>query len=225
MRLVTEWVDLFRSGALPRESAIGGHAAQIDMYQNRRVAMLESGANMLERVRDAAPDVFAQTAVDRPTTGALGRQSIAVMFVSVCSTSRHPREAAELAWFITSPRNQLEFCRIVNILPSTPESLDDPHFSPPPSDTWDTPTGKLALARAYSAEALKDAVAFAPRMQTWPMLRKSFEDGIKPALLDGNDVRATLADIERDWNRILSDAPPVDISVVPMPAPVRRDPG
>jgi putative chitobiose transport system substrate-binding protein len=217
---VSEWVDLFRSGALPRESAIAGHAVQIEMYQNRRIAVLETGANMLERIRDAAPDVFAQTAVDRATTGTLGRQPIAVMFISVCSTSKHPRQAADLAWFITSPENQLEFCKIVNILPSTPESLNDPHFDFPPRDEWDTREGKLALARAYSAEGLKTGVAFSPAMQSWPQLRKSFEDGIKAALLDGKDVHATLAAIERDWNRILSDAPPVQIDVVPMPGSV-----
>jgi putative chitobiose transport system substrate-binding protein len=220
--LVGEWVESFRAGALPRESAIAGHAAQIEMYQNRRIAVLETGANMLERVRDAAPDVFEQTAVDRATTGALGRQPIAVMFVSVCSTTKHPREAADLAWFITSPESQLAFCKIVNILPSTPASLEDPHFQMPPIEQWDTPEGKLALARAYSADGLTTGIAFAPAMQAWPELRKSFEDGIKPALLDGRDVRATLAEIEKDWNRILSDAPPVDISAVPAPEPVDR---
>jgi putative chitobiose transport system substrate-binding protein len=217
VKLVGDWVECFRGGALPRESAIAGHAVQIEMYQNRRIAVLETGANMLERIRDAAPDVFEQTAVDRATTGALGRQPIAVMFVSVCSTTKHPKEAADLAWFITSPENQLAFCKIVNILPSTPASLDDPHFQMPPDRN-----DKLAVARAYSAEGLKTGVAFAPAMQTWPELRKSFEDGIKSALLDGKDVRATLAEIERDWNRILSDAPPVDMSVVPMPGKVTR---
>ena len=222
VNLVSEWVELFRSGALPRESAIAGHAVQIEMYQNGRTAVLETGANMLERVRDAAPDVFAQTAVDRATTGALGRQSIAVMFLSVCSTTKHSKEAAELAWFITSPENQLAFCKIVNILPSTPASLDDPHFRMPPKEQWDARDGKLALARAYSVEALRTGMAFAPAMQTWPDLRKSFEDGIKPALLDGKSVRATLADIEKDWNRILSDSSPVGIGVVPTPEKVTR---
>jgi len=224
VNLVTEWVDLFRSGALPRESAIAGHAQQIEMYQNRQIAVLETGGNMLERIRDAAPDVFRQTAVDRATTGALGRQPIAVMFVSVCSTSRHPKEAAKLAWFITSPENQLDFCKIVNILPSTPESLDHPHFGFPPPGGTDPDAEKLALARAFSAEGLRTGVAFSPAMQTWPLLRKSFEDGIKAALLDGKDVRTTLASIEQDWDRILSDAPPVDIGVVPMPGRRQIDP-
>lgn len=222
VQMVGEWVDLFRSGALPRESAIAGHSEQIEMYQSGRIAFLDMGANMLERIRDAAPRVFDQTSVGAATTGKLGRQPIAVMFVSVCTTTKHPREAAELAWFITAPENQLEFCRIVNILPSTAETLDDPHFAPPPPDQWSTPTGKLELAKAYSAEGLRTGVAFSPAMQTWPQLRKSFEDGIKAALLGGKDVRATLAEIEKDWNRILSDAPPVGIDAVPMPAPVAR---
>jgi putative chitobiose transport system substrate-binding protein len=217
VRFVSGWVELFRSGALPRESAIAGHAVQIELYQTGRTAMLETGANMFERVRDAAPTIFARSVVDRATTGTLGRAPMAVMFVSVCATTEHPKEAADLAWFITSPENQLNFCKIVNILPSTPASLDDPHFQMPPARD-----DKLAVARAYAAEGLRSGVAFAPAMQMWPELRKRFEDGIKPALLDGKDVRATLAEIERDWNRTLSDAPPVEIGVVPMPQKVMR---
>jgi putative chitobiose transport system substrate-binding protein len=217
VRLVSEWVELFRSGALPRESAIAGHTAQIELYQTGRTAVLDMGANMLDRIRDAAPQVFADTDVSPATLGQLRRSGIAVMFISVCSTSRHPKEAAQLAWFITSPQNQLDFCRLVNILPSTTQSLDDPLFAFPPPQQWNTRDGKLALARAFSAEGLKTGVAFSPAMQSWPQLRKSFEDGIKPALLDGDDVRQTLEAIEKDWNRILSDAPPVSLDVVPVP--------
>lgn len=222
VKLVSDWVGLFRSGALPRESAIAGHAVQIEMYQSGRIAMLETGGNMLERIRDASPNIFEQTAVGPATTGALGRAPLAVMFVSVCSTTKHPKEAAELAWFITSSENQLEFCKLVNILPSTPASLNDPHFGFPPRDQWNTPAGKLALARAYTAEAMRTGIAFSPAMQSWPELRKSFEDGIKAALLEGLDVRQILEAIEMDWNRILSDAPPVDLNVVPTPQPVER---
>ena len=108
----------------------------------------------------------------------------------------------------------------MNILPSTVESLGDPHFEFPPRGESNTRDGKLALARAHAARAMRDGIAFAPAMQTWPQLRKAFEDGIKSALLDGKDVSATLADIEQEWNLILSNAPPVAIEVVPMPAPV-----
>ncbi len=216
---VEQWVDLYRSGALPRESATAGHAAHIDSYQNGRIALVQTGANFLSRIADAAPDVYEQTRVMPAVTGALGRSHVAVMLLAVASTSEHPELAAELVWHLTSPENQLAFCRIVNILPSTLASLDDPHFDPP-SDVEGV-EHRLAEARALSAQALPDAVAFTPALETWPDLRQAFNERIKAALLDGADVRETLTEIEREWDRLLGAAIPASMDAVPRPTALK----
>ncbi len=209
---IRAWVDLYRAGALPREAATAGVAHLAENYQNGRVALINSGPNFLKRIRDAAPSVFAATESGPPVTGALGRGHIAVMMVGATTQSRHPALAAQLAAFITSPESQEKFCALAVILPSTAASLDHPMFSGP--DTAQLASTDAALAgdarvqqaRATTAAVLRDAVAFTPAMAIWPDLRRVFEEGIKRALLDGADVRATLAAIDREWDAMLAAA-------------------
>ena len=138
-RYLGAWVDLYRSGALPREAALQDHSHVIQLYQSGRLAMINSSPNFLGRIRDAAPSVFAKTRVRPAVCGRLGRTHIAVMWLGVTTQSRNPGLAAELAWFMTSPESQLEFCRLVNILPSTSSTLGDPLFNSPPDGRDDSP--------------------------------------------------------------------------------------
>ena len=107
----------------------------------------------------------------------------------------------------------------MNILPSTPAILSDPHFGPP-ARVDDGAEYKLAQARALSAASLPQAVAFTPSLGAWPDLRRAFNEGIKAALLDGRDVRETLRQIESEWNRILDAQIPATFDAIPTPGPV-----
>lgn len=221
VEFVESWVGLYRDGALPREAATAGHAHVVELYQNGQIALAVTGANFLSRIADAAPQVFEATEVRRTITGKLNRAHIAVMFVSVTSTSQHPEESAKLACWITSPEYQLALCKLVNILPSTPGVLSDPHYTRP-LRAGDTAEAKIGLARSLAAESLRTAVAFTPSIGTWPDLRRSFDEGIKSALLDGRDVRETLAAIEREWDRILDAEVPATLGAVPRPGPASK---
>jgi putative chitobiose transport system substrate-binding protein len=214
------WVGLYREGVLPREAATRGFDHLVDMYQSGRIAVVNVGPTKLGSIRDAAPSVYATTAVLPPVTGRLGRAHIATMVLGVTTQSEHPALAAELAWFVTSEANQEAFCRLATILPSTPGALEADIFEPPSEAVIDSPEGAVALARSRTAEGLRNAVAFTPALDTWPDLRRAFEDGIKRALLDGADVRSTLGQIEREWERILAAAAPAPFDAIPTPGPV-----
>lgn len=228
-----QWVDLYRSGAMPRQAATNGFEHLIEVYQDERVAVLNTGANFLGRVKDASPRVYERTTVAEPIVGALGRAHIAVMPVCVTAGSRHPQLAAKLAWFLTSPENQLAFCRLAPILPSTPASLNDPFFNGPTKDETERGIEKVGMARAIVTDALTDGVAFTPALECWPTLRRSFNEHIKRALLSDTPVDRVLADIERDWNRILEDTdrarersgtPPMSLDAIPRPEPIASEP-
>ncbi|RMH24365.1 MAG: extracellular solute-binding protein [Planctomycetota bacterium] len=224
----TDWVDLYRRQALPRQAATNGFEHLIEVYQDERVAVLNTGANFLGRIRGASPRVYEQTEVSAPIVGSLGRAHIAVMPICVSRTTRHPDLAAELAWFLTSPENQLAFCRLAPILPSTPASLSDPFFAGPTIEEEATGDAKIGQARAIVATALSDGVAFTPALECWPTLRRAFNENIKRALLSDASIRGVLADIERDWNQILNEtdrqrsvagSPPLSIEAIPTPPP------
>ncbi|MEM9372229.1 MAG: ABC transporter substrate-binding protein [Planctomycetota bacterium] len=227
---IEAWVDLYRSGAMPRQAATSGFEHLIEVYQEERVAVLNTGANFLGRVRGASQSTYNSTEVSAPIVGSLGRAHIAVMPVSVSSTTQHPRLAAALAWELTSPSNQLAFCRLASILPSTVSSLDDPFFSGPTPREIELGNQKIGRARAIVARALADAVAFTPRLECWPELRRSFNDQIKRALLGDTSLEPILADLEQDWNaildaeerrRALAGEPAASMDAIPTPDPLR----
>ncbi len=219
------WVRLYRDGYLPRESATSGHAHLPDLYQNGQLAVISTGPSFLTRIRDAAPKIYATTTVLPGMPGRLGRNHMPVMMLAVSSTSSHPREAAALAWFLTGPDAQTEFSKRSSIMPSTPASLSDPFFRGEADGT--TPADALMKrARRLSARGLPTAAAFTAALDTWPDLRKMFEEGIKGVLLDNHDLRQTLKEINGQWNRKLKAAAPATMQSVPRPAkvdPVERD--
>ncbi|MEL7473808.1 MAG: extracellular solute-binding protein [Planctomycetota bacterium] len=215
-----EWVRLFRAGGVPREAATGGFAHLIDLYQRRSIAAMNTSPNFLRRIRDEAPSVFDETVVAPAVTGRLRRSHIATMVLGVTSQSEHPEEAARLTAWMTSPDNQLAFARLVNILPSTPESLQHEHFDPPTSKAEDEAANRIAASRALAAHSLRSAVAFTPALATWPDLRRAFEDRFTRLLLDDNDsVTRAAADIQRSWASTLAAAAPADLSAIPRPLP------
>lgn len=210
------WVKAFQSGWIPRESATQGHAHLVEGYQSGRLALINSGPNFLGRIKDVAPSVFEATAVRPAITGALGRAHISVMTLGVMSRSKHPDLAAALAWHLTSPEAQLEFCKIVNILPSTPASLSDPLFSAPSTDSG-AAESRITGARALTARSLPDAVAFTPALAAWPDMRKAFEDQFVRVLLGTRELGEALDTIQSRWNRLLVATGGGTLDAVPMP--------
>jgi len=49
-------------------------------------------------------------------------------FLTVPTQSKHPKQAAELAKFLTSPESQLKVFQAINNLPSSPQALDNPEL-------------------------------------------------------------------------------------------------
>lgn len=224
---VDAWVQAYRQGALPREAATRGFEHLIDVYKDERVAVLNTGANFLGRVKGMSPRVYEVSSVLPPVTGALGRAHIAVMSVCVSAQSKHPDLAVDFAWHITGPEAQGEFCRLATILPSTTESLEDAFFAGPTDDERREGVEKIGAARALVAEVLLQGEAFTPAMRCWPDMRRSFNDHVKRALLGSIETREALRQVEADWNRILDQAnarrlagglAPLGMEVIPRPA-------
>ena len=191
---VQQWVDFYRAGLVPRDAATGAYDAQVNNLTNGRVAMIN--ANALARVKRDAPALYADVAVGPGVVGRLGRPHLAVTQVSVARATRHPKEAADLAWFLTGPTWQTDLAKLASRVPSTTASLSDPAFS-----EWsDDPQQQ---ATVLGARQLPEARAFTPAIGPWPDLRRAFDARIKNVLLNGDDVRTALAQIEAEWNRIL----------------------
>jgi len=228
---LSKWANLYRSGAMPREAATKGHAHLLDLYQDGKVAVISTGPNFLKRIKDVSAKAYAQTSVREGAVGALGRVHMPVMVLAVTKQSKHPREAALLAWFMTSAPAQTEFCKQAPIMPSSLASLNDPFFKASkvvsgtePATASASRAGQedatMTLGRSVAASTLKDAVAFTASLETWPDLRRAFEDEFKRVLVDGIALEEALGRIDVAWNSILGAAPAASMDAVPRPTKI-----
>lgn len=94
-------------------------------------------------------------------------------FLSVPKQSKHPKEAAELAKFLTTPEAQLEAFKALGNLPSSPKALEDPTLVASKNDYFsNAPAGEIFGAGAKDFkpvylgpknQAVRDAVENALR--------------------------------------------------------------
>ena len=221
---LTKWVDCFRADGLPRESVTEGNAHQSRMYQERRLAVINIGPNFLKRISDVAPGVFAETAVEPPIVGALGRSHISVMVLAVTRQTTNALLAAKLAMHMASAEAQLEICRRGVVLPSVISALDDPMFQMPDprvlSDQAAEVKRRIHTGQAVTSRALRDGTAFTASLECWPDLRRAFEDGFKKVLLDGRPLAKMLKETSAEWDRIVATSNG-DMSAIPRPEPLR----
>lgn len=219
------FVDLYRRGVLPRDAATRGHAHLTDLYQEGRLAVINTGPNFVGRIQQTAPEIYGATEVLPGMVGGLGRVHLPIMVLAVTTQSQHPREAAALVWHLTGPEAQLSLAKMVTVMPSTRESLNDPFFSASIVPEAGPEDRNVRKARAVSAATLPTATGFTARLECWPDLRREFEDHFKLVLLDGRDLHASLIEIELGWNRILSASDSPRMESIPRPErvePVRN---
>ncbi len=214
---VRMWAELYRDGGLPREAATKDHGHVLDLYQDGRIALANTGPTFLKRIQQSAPEVFAETAVLPGVTGELGRVHIPLMLLGVMASSVRPREAAALVSFLTSAESQLAFCRNANIMPSAMVAAADPFFDPPGEAALASAEGKMLLARAMTASYLGTGAAFTAALASWPDMRRAFEEEFKRVLLDGADLDSALTRIESEWEGLLALGGG-SMSAVPRPA-------
>ncbi|MEO1128184.1 MAG: extracellular solute-binding protein [Planctomycetota bacterium] len=197
------WVDLYREGGLPREAATDGFEHLIEVYQNGEVALVNTGANFLGRVRDVSRSIYDDTIVLGPVTGSLDAAHVAVMLVCVSARTSHPEDAVALAEHMTSAERQLALARLAPVLPSTSASLDDAFFQGPTPTEIAEGAALIGEARRIVAGELGTAVAFTPALECWPELRRAFEEHFKAVLLDDAELDAEMAACNARWGRII----------------------
>ncbi|MGP4079248.1 ABC transporter substrate-binding protein [Pseudalkalibacillus sp. R45] len=193
------FVDLYQDDLIPREVLTEGHGKAIDMYQAGQLAILASGPQFLNKVEENAPDILKATKSGPQITGVSGKKNTAAMNLVVPKQSEHQEEAVQFSVFITNAENQVEFDKIVPILPSIESALEDPYFNELPEDP--TPIDE---ARIVSAEQLKESEVLVPPMKNYEELKTSINEALHAAMLGKMTPEEAVEQAETEWNEILS---------------------
>ncbi len=198
VKILTELKDLYDFGAIPRESIRAEHRRSLDSFKQGRSAFLVSGPQFLRIIRNEVPDLYRNVGVGPvQPIGDTGRYEVDTQNLVLYRGTKHPKEALQLAEFITNAENQLEFTRTVTIFPSVLAALDDPLFSA----GGDSPEDQ---ARLIGARQMRTAGILVPPLPRLGELNRAMQDGAQ-ALLTGRATPAqVLEQTEKRWNDILA---------------------
>jgi putative chitobiose transport system substrate-binding protein len=196
VRILDFWTSFYRDGLAPSESLTATHRRPIELYKAGKLAVMTTGPQFIAQVRSDAPDVFANTLVGPQLRWKDARvHFVALHTLSISKTSKHPKEAAEFAAFVTNARNQLAFCKRVTIIPSVTEALNDPYFL----EADDTIEGR---ARLYSAEQARLGRVFQPPPEL-NRLDRVMEATMEAVAQGRVEPARALAEAQEKWNEIL----------------------
>ncbi|NED96789.1 extracellular solute-binding protein [Phytoactinopolyspora alkaliphila] len=195
LEILEEWKAAYDSGAIA-PGAISKDTRNLpENLENRRVGMVVNvPAAQLVNTENNAPEVYEDLVVTpgvRTPDGKLrlqGQQTFAIP-----SGSDNKGTAADWLKFVTNAENQLEFCKIVAIFPSTKATLEDPFFE----SEGDEPTD---VARNIIVETLPDLEDGALGTSKDTQLGELFSEQIRAFLQGDIDAQTALDNAEQQWN-------------------------
>ena len=127
-KLLVEFKTLYNNDLIPKESITQNHQEALEKYMSGQLALIQSGANFLNIVKENAPQVFSQTDVLQQLVGSNDKYDVSVMNLVIPARAKHKEAALEFALFLTNKKNQVELAKLTTILPVNSEALDDNYF-------------------------------------------------------------------------------------------------
>ena len=194
------WTDLYRRGLLPREVVSQGFQRAIELYQSGELAQVASGAEFLNTIQTNAPRVAAATEPFPPLVGADGAANVAVMNLAVSRQTSRPKEAVDLALFLTNPANQLRFARAARVLPSSQPALKAIEAELAVASRSGVKADLVQKARLLSAQTLSHAKVLVPADPGVKRLQAIIYGQLQRAMLGELSSAAALAAAEKEWN-------------------------
>ena len=193
--ILQKWVDAYRDGVLPPEALASGHREDVNWFIEGRAAMLPFTGGWITRYFDTT--IETKAAVTFQPRGALGRVPAGISALVVPKASRNQRQAVDFGLFVTNDENQLEFCRLVPILPSTKKAAADSFFLREPVTVADE---ALRIAALDISNSYIDSN---PDVKGWSRMQDILHEEFSKAMAGERSLEEALAHVERKWNRLL----------------------
>lgn len=183
---------LFEQNLIPKGSINQTHRDSLEKYMAGDSAFLEAGANFLRTIFQNAPDIYAKTDIAPQMNMNEGIVDISLMNLIIPLKSKHPEEAHEFAFYITNPENQLEFCKLAPVLPSTKETFKDEFFT--------QENNLIDKGRRISAEQVKMAKTSSKIYPNQKQINEVVDYTTQVILLDKKSVKDALIDGQKALN-------------------------
>ena len=195
------WTDLYREGLLPREVVSQGQRRAIELFQSGDLAMAATGAEFLRSIQTNAPGIAAVTEAHPPLTGEDQRANVALMTLAVPRQSARPRQAVDLALYLTNAEHQARFATEARVLPSSRTALAQIRRQLDAEQPTTAAEMQIRQARRLSAQVLERADVLVPALPGIKRLQSIIYTQLQRAMLGQLESDAALQQAARDWNR------------------------
>jgi putative chitobiose transport system substrate-binding protein len=190
-----EQIKLLQQEIFPSEALLTGYGGAVERYQNGNLAMLITGPQFLTRIKESAPQVYANTQVSPYPLGAGQVIHSPLMLLAIPAKTAYSKEALEFALFVTSHERQTAFSKLTAIFPSTAQAATDPFFTTLPANP--TPEDQARTIIAQELQYAKDLTMNLPNSSD---LFQYFQKQIEAAFFGYKTPREALDDAVRFWN-------------------------
>ncbi|WNR46127.1 ABC transporter substrate-binding protein [Paenibacillus roseipurpureus] len=188
-------VKLYKDGINPKEDA--NFDKQVQYYSSEQVAFQLSGSTFINRIKTAAPEIYANTLAAPIPTGKAGDRTSNTMNIAVPAKSKNVKEAVEFAKFVTNAKAQLDFSKAANTLPSTKDSAKDVFFT----QTDGTLEAQAKLASVQGLDKATDALLGVEKAAD---VNKAVQKHLQNVFLNNADVKTELDAAAKEVNDLLA---------------------
>ena len=199
IKVLSFWKNLYEKGFIPTESITQGHREALSKFQAGETAFIVAGPNFLKIIKQNSPQIYAKLRVSKQLTGSEHKTDFSLMNLVIPVRSKHPREAARFALFLTNKKNQLKFCKLATILPSEKHALMSKFFIEGNNDDL------MVKSRLISAKQLTNSLQPIPPMKNRKDLYEIIDFMTQAVLLGQKAPEEALNSAVLEWNKNLKE--------------------
>ncbi len=170
-----------------------------EYIDNGKVGFAINSPAWLANVKKNAPQIYGDIDIAPAPMSTGGKYLLTeIQTLVVPSASKNPKAGAAFIQFITNAENQLAFCKLVPIFPSSIKAGEDAFFSEKTDDSLDTKAKLMIGKNLPKLEYIQYGTTHDSE------LGKVFRTGAADYLTGSQSAAAALAAIADKWNTILA---------------------
>jgi len=199
LELLEERKEYYDKGLIPDDIMLDNSLAS-EWYADGRLAWWVSGPQLYRQIEDLSADMYEKSKAAPGFVGDEGTMYSAIQNLVISEQSEHKDVAIEFVKFITNKENQIDFAKLVPILPGNAEAAEDEYFLS--GEDSEDPEEKGLY---YSALDIEKAVDMSPPIEQANQINEILTEEYEEVMLNDKDPKDALDDAERRVNELLAE--------------------
>jgi putative chitobiose transport system substrate-binding protein len=191
------YLDMKEKDLIPVETLSEGYKGALNRYQSGNLGMVIAGPTLLLKIKADAPEIYKKTKVAPMPVGKAGIVPAAIMNMVVPRGVKDKGRAVDFALFVTNNENQLAFCKLVPLLPSTRASATDEFFKKGKGEQLQDDAIRISLSQLPIARDMSLGIKNAPQ------LSRIMQECVESAYYGRETPQRALDIAAKRWEEIL----------------------